>query len=653
MKKWLVANLLAAVGVFALIAVTVVYNVCVRTHRVHLAWAAGFILAAGFAFFCVANRGLWRSRGPVLRGLAIVLLSAALTVAAFIGSLVVVRVAGAFVELIPAFVSGRVVDAAGQPVAGARLKLYETQAEYPGQRTAEGQTDADGRFRLRTRAGYNGLDVRADGYASMNRHQYARIGPNRNWDFELVPALTVSGRVVDTAGRPVPDRFVGFSPMRLRRPAEGDSALFGYGLPSEPTDAEGRFTVAGLAPCMHQIEVRSKEGDFQQNPVNRRRLDLASGRAPESLELVVRPADDFAIAGRVTDAAGRPLEHVWVDTYIPSGSHWTDWTDKQGAFRLRGLDGIGTTTFSVGFNASGDWVLRNVPLNATNLHLTVPDVAPLRGAVRDARTGKAVKKFEVEVVRFRCPDSGAVREKSYYRPRYLPDGRFELHGVPAGVATFDVSAPGLGTQRFDVDMAAGAPTEATFEMKGPAVLEIDVAKDGVPTNVNLCAPGWKGGCTSNGHVRIDSGPNGKHRVWFFDGYNSSWQRSAEVELRSGETTRLAVDVGGSCEIRGKVVWPDEYASCEVRLASKPARDGWTTCHGLPNPEEGVIAYDHVSRSGADYRLGPVPAGRWYLMVGLDGRYVYRMTPIASREIELKDGETLELDFDLTESGALE
>ena len=114
-----------------------------------------------------------------------------------------------------------------------------------------------------------------------------------------------------------------------------------------------------------------------------------------------------------------------------------------------------------------------------------------------------------------------------------------------------------------------------------------------------------------------------------------------------------MDVGGSCAIRGTVVWPDEYASCEVRLASKPARDGWTTCHGLPNPEEGVIAYDHVSRSGADYRLGPVPAGRWYLMVGMDDRYVYRMTPIESREIELKDGETLELDFDLTESGAFE
>ena len=653
MKKWLVANLLAAVGVFALIGLTIACSFWIHSHRFHLAWRVSGILAAGFVFFCVANRGLWHSRKPVFRGFAIVLLSAALTVAAFIGSLVPVWVANAFVTSIPAFVSGRVVDAGGQPVAGARLKLYETQAEYPGQRTAEGQTDEDGWFRLRTRAGYNRLDVRADGYASMNRHQYARIGPNRNWDFELVPALTVSGRVVDTAGRPIPGRIVQLFPRGPRRPAEGDSTFFGYGLSPEPTDTEGRFSVAGVAPSLLEIQVGSKEGNFYQYPVNRRRLDLASGNSPESIELVVRPADDFAIAGRVTDAAGRPLEHVWVDTYIPSGSHWTDWTDKQGAFRLRGLDGIGTTTFSVGFNASGDWVLRDVPLNATNVHLIVPDEGQLLGSVFDAQTGKAVKKFEVEVVQFRCPDSGAVREKSYYRPRYLPDGRFELDGVPAGVATFDISAPGLGTQRFDVDVAAGAQTSATFEMKGPAVLEIDVAKDGDPTNVNLCAPGWKGGCTSNGHVRIDSGPNGKHRVWFFDGYNSSWQRSAEVELRSGETTRLAVDVGGTCEIRGKVVWPDEYAHCEVRLASKPARDGWTTCHGLPNPEEGVIAYDHVSRSGEEYRLGPVPAGRWYLMVGMDDRYVYRMTPIESREIELKDGETLELDFDLTESGAIE
>lgn len=657
MKKRLVANLLAAVGVFALIALTIVCNIWIHFHRLHLAWGVGGILAAGFAFFCVANRGLWRSRGPILRGLAIVLLSAALTVAAFIGSLVAVRVAGAFADAIPAFVSGRVVDAAGQPVAGAGLKLYETQADYPGMRTAEGQTDMDGRFRLRTRAGYNRLDVRADGYASMYRGQYARPGRNRNWDFALVPAVAVSGRVVDTAGRPVPDRFVGFSPMRLRSPPDGNSALFGYGLPSEPTDAEGRFTVAGLAPCMHQITVSPKEGNFQQNPVNRRRLDLASGSPPESIELVVRSADDYAIAGRVVDATGRPLERVWVDSYIPSGPHWSCWTDKQGAYRLRGLDGMGLSTFAVGFQTSRagrafDWVIHDVPLNATNMQLTVPDLGRLLGSVIDAQTGKAVDSFEVVVVRFRCPDSGAVCEKIYGRPRYLPDGRFELYGVPAGMATLDVRAPGLGTQRFDVEVAAGAQTAATFEMQGPAVLEIDVAKDGVPTNVNLCAPGWKGGCTSNGHVRIDSGPNGKHRVWFFGDKNLSWQRSAEVELRSGETTRLAVDVGGTCEIRGKVVWPDEYAYGEVRVASKPAPDGWMA-YGLPDPEDGVLAYDYVMLSGEEYRLGPVPAGRWHLMVGLTGGYANRKAPTASREIELKDGETLELDFDLTESGAPE
>ena len=650
MKKIIVANLLAAAGVFALLASMILWNVVIR--RLSAVWWVWGVLAAGFAFFCVANRGLWRSRGPVWRGLAIVLLSAALAAAAYVGSIAAVMVLRAFVGSIPAYVSGRVVDAAGQPVAGARLMLFVTQSEYPDERAVEGLSDAAGRFRLRTRAAYNQLMVRADGCAAMYRCQYARNGPNRNWNFALVPAVTVTGRVVDTAGRPVVGRLVGLTPQRPRRPPEGDSALFSYGLPPEPTDAEGRFTVAGLAPCLHEIHVGIPEGHFHQYPVNRRRLDLASGRAPEFLELVVRPAEDYAIAGRVTDAAGRPLEHVWVDTYNPSGSHWSDRTDAQGAFRLRGLDGVGTSTFAVGFKASGDWVLRDVPMNATNVHLKVPDTTRLPGSVIDAQTGKAVKKFEVDVVRFRCPDSGAVCEKSYYRPRHLSDGRFELRGVPAGVATFDVSAPGLGTQRFDVEVAAGASTAATFEMKGPAVLEIDVAKDGVSTNVNLCAPGWKGGCTSNGHVRIDSGPNGKHRVWFFEDKNLSWQRSAEVELRSGETTHLAIDVGGTCEIRGKVVWPDEYVYCAVRVASKPAPDGWTS-HGLPDPEDGVLAYDHVLRSGAEYRLSSVPAGRWHLMVGLDGRYEHRMTPIESREIELKDGETLELDFDLTASGALE
>ena len=130
MKKWLVANLLAALGVFALIGLTIACSFWIHSHRFHLAWRISGILAAGFAFFCVANRGLWRSRGPILRGLAIVLLSAALTVAAYVGSFAAVMVARAFVGSIPACVSGRVVDAAGQPVAGARLRLFETQAEW-------------------------------------------------------------------------------------------------------------------------------------------------------------------------------------------------------------------------------------------------------------------------------------------------------------------------------------------------------------------------------------------------------------------------------------------------------------------------------------------------------------------------------------------
>ena len=112
----------------------------------------------------------------------------------------------------PRWVSGRVVNLSGQPVSHAWLSIIDVDREA-GSRSSHAQVDAEGRFTLRATRGNNQLTVHAAGYSSMTFVRPANRLRNRGWDFALPQAVSVSGRVVDTTGRPLPDRVVELVPV--------------------------------------------------------------------------------------------------------------------------------------------------------------------------------------------------------------------------------------------------------------------------------------------------------------------------------------------------------------------------------------------------------------------------------------------------------
>ncbi len=116
----------------------------------------------------------------------------------------------------PRLVSGRVTDLSGQPIPHARLVIIDVDREA-GARPAHARVDAEGRFTLRATRGNNQLRVMAEGYSSMAFVRPAHSLWNRGWDFALPKAVSVSGRVVDTTGRPLPDRLVELVPVPPRR----------------------------------------------------------------------------------------------------------------------------------------------------------------------------------------------------------------------------------------------------------------------------------------------------------------------------------------------------------------------------------------------------------------------------------------------------
>ena len=171
---------------------------------------------------------------------------------------------------------GQVVDPTGKPVAGATVYLREWSSKLtsedpydrnPNDILATTQTDQRGEFRFQDVAakpvgeawkGWCPWDVVATGKGYGLAWQHLRM-PNddRSVTVQLPPATTISGHIVDQAGKPVPhaDVRVDFidqlrSPHRLGDYTNpGRLELERSRLaPAGMSDAEGNVTIGGLPP---------------------------------------------------------------------------------------------------------------------------------------------------------------------------------------------------------------------------------------------------------------------------------------------------------------------------------------------------------------------------------------------------------------------
>jgi hypothetical protein len=383
--RTIISNVVAALGVLVMWLLADAIDVLI--HPILQPKCLWVFLAAAFAFFCLANRGLLRRRPAATRFGAVALLSALLAAVTFVPAIVVTRILHYRIKSIPMKVSGRVTDLSGRPIGGARVVVtpFGDPELQHRPREVEAVSDTDGRFAARTVHGCNEVSARADGYAIMSFVREARFGSNRHWDFELPEAVSVSGRVLDTNGNPLAGLLVRLSPMTPRSQSVYQPR-FGEGYPPTPTDEEGRFTLTTAAPTLHEISVTSTNLSMRQYPVNGCCLDLRSGASPEPPDIILNPPADYAISGVVRDEEGHPIPEVFVDTYTPTGARWYDRTDAQGAFCLEGLDGVGVSVFTVNFQGSHkgrrfDAAIHGVPMHETNANLVVPgrsaDAKPL------------------------------------------------------------------------------------------------------------------------------------------------------------------------------------------------------------------------------------------------------------------------------------
>ncbi|HJZ91291.1 MAG TPA: sigma-70 family RNA polymerase sigma factor, partial [Gemmataceae bacterium] len=282
-------------------------------------------------------------------------------------------------------VSGKVTDAAGKPVADARLfvpyfkKVPPTSDDDIGTREV-GRTNADGTYKVeieKTEASRY-LIVGADGLAIAWADIEKATG-TPEVEVKLAKVQPIEGRVIDTEGKPVAGASVVV--MTVMAPAEGklDAFLAGWKndwdealrhlndrmyMPLEfmhgtgKTDKDGRFSLKGVgAERIAVVDVTGAgygkatvyvvtRAGLDAGPINKAAHDKISPelRIPGQPPMLSGPKVEAVlegtkvIEGTVTDAeTGKPMPGVIVTSGSGYNSQVMAAADKDGKYRLTGL----------------------------------------------------------------------------------------------------------------------------------------------------------------------------------------------------------------------------------------------------------------------------------------------------------------------------
>jgi hypothetical protein len=376
-------------------------------------------------------------------------------------------------------IHGRVVFADGSPVKGARVDLISSGAALSpasdrGHSDATTHTDTDGRY-----------EFLADGDLDRlggNRNLIARQGerlcilavaedaeaPYLMPDLVLVDGLTIIGRIVDAAGKPVPGAHAS-----IWASWEG---LTEYHTLVARSDVEGKVSfhpvrrVEGWSMTLTVIHPEFPETELE--------IDAADQLAGKPFEAVL--PSGFTVTGRVVDIDGMGKQGVEVvaarleDGEYELVSHLRTVTDLEGKFTLPGVP-AGAVRLLVFpgqeetlefFNSRRIIPYRSAVVSGRNG--SVAEVGTITFGARGDIRGTVLDADGLPIEGAMVRASPGIRMGGYATVQSDADGRFVLGDLPSGA--YEVTArkdyPKLGTRSAATqEVQTGAP-ELTFHVRG-------------------------------------------------------------------------------------------------------------------------------------------------------------------------------------------
>lgn len=375
-------------------------------------------------------------------------------------------------------VTGRVVDLAGEPIAGvavtatrtglASLVLGVLESDNGPQPQAT-VTDADGIFRMDLGlSGPFALSFSHDRYATKQRGAVrGRAGDVVELeDIELGSGGAIAGRVTDEAGLPVAAAEVFVVPAR---DSWGGTLVESTGAPVCTTAADGSFLAEHVVPG--PVRVRVSAPGFAR--VDSERLEVVEGKSISGVDVTLSPG--AVIGGRVLDPGGAPVAGARLQAFasgenamgarmarqlgLTSGPNSVT-TDAEGRFEIADLaDGA----FDVVADVDGLATARIEAVASGTLDLTInmESAGSVAGRVLAANSGKPVSEFEVSL-RYGGSDVpmafniGGADDLVGPVPIVAADGRFVVENVQPGLYNVAVRARGHAEATVsDVRVTAG------------------------------------------------------------------------------------------------------------------------------------------------------------------------------------------------------
>jgi len=481
----------------------------------------------------------------------------------------------------------RVVDPVGRPVADAELELAHglDGVDYDDERF---WSDLGGVYRLfspqKARTDRNGehvferllgnrtwhLSVAHDGWVPVRDTVVVEVGARQSHLVRLRPAAVLTVRVIDEAGKPIPDAKV-----RVTLPGATEPPPLVF-----ETDVRGVGRCDRLTPG--SVVVRVEHRDFL--PYEKQHF-YERGR-PHELEVTL--ARGLSVAGRVLDQDGEPIAGAWVsrlrdyaqtilgfDVVSFAGEDLIGMavrrgavrTDQDGRFVVSGIAKDAKVNLMVGADGFVQARLGPVDPGATGLELRLVPTATVTGVVVTAEDGRAIADFEAECTRV----SWFVFDRPFGHVdvRGSGDGRFEIAGLPQGRFTLRVAAEGRAALERSITIDGSRLDVGEIRLAPPArVAGVTLGPDGEPL------PGarvWvaKGGMGDSSFVRaiagrpvVDSDDEGRFRIavparrvrLMAEKHGYATTRSRSVRVKPGETVEgFEITIGRGGSLLGVVV----------------------------------------------------------------------------------------------------